>query len=195
LARDHNADRPSLRWAIIDARALGGEGATMSAVGRMKHEFVLLALATLFFGAWVGSLVVFKHLLLEEYSIDAYGYSAAIVGVLILAKVVLVLERAPLGAWIATRPAWVEVVLRTVLYSVGVLVVLTIEHGVKGRAEHGGFVAALRAAVGEEHAPHVLLNVYCVGGAFLVYNAMSVVRRNLPEGSLRRIFLSRPAGA
>ncbi len=153
------------------------------------REIRSLLVVTLYFSVWVGSLVLLKHLLLAQYDIVFYGWSAAAVGVLVLAKVVLILERVPLGAWVRRQPAWVDVVLRTILYALGVVAVLALEHGIRGASTHGGFVNALVAALRETNAHHILANALCITGALLVYNALAVIREHLGEGGLRRIFL------
>jgi hypothetical protein len=143
----------------------------------------------LYFAVWIGSLFLLKHLLLAEYDIAVYGWSAAIIGVLVLSKVVLILEHVPLGSWVRRQPAWVDVILRTALYSLGVVVVLALEHGIKGARTHGGFTNALAAALKETNQHHILANTLCITGALLVYNALAVVRVRLGEGGLRHAFL------
>lgn len=162
----------------------------MGAGQKLVHEVKSVALATIFFAVWIGALVLLKRLVLAEYEIEFYGFSAALVGVLVLAKVVVVLERVPLGGWVRRSPAWVDVFLRTALYAAGVVVVLAIEHGVRGRGEHGGFTGAVRAAFAEVNAPHLWANVLCVSGALLVYNALAVVRLHLGGRSLLGLFLA-----
>ncbi|HWT83051.1 MAG TPA: hypothetical protein VN648_30080 [Candidatus Methylomirabilis sp.] len=111
----------------------------MSFAQKMKDEIKALAFATLYFGSWIGVLMVLKELILAEYQIEFHGLSLALVGTLVLAKVVLVLDHVPLGAWTRTRPTWVNVLLRTALYALGVLVVLILEKAFEGRRENGGF--------------------------------------------------------
>lgn len=162
----------------------------MSVAHRLKNEIKALAVATLYFGTWLGALVVLKKLILAGYSIEFQGLSAAMVGTLVLAKVVLIMERVPLGAWVRSKPAWVDVVLRTVLYAAGVVVVLLLEKGFEGRHEYGGFGPALAAAFQHAETPHVWANTMCVSGALLGYNALSVVQRQLGDGGLFRLFLT-----
>ena len=114
--------------------------------------------------------MVLKELLLAEYQIVFHGWSVAVIGVLVLAKVVLVLEHFPLGAWVRTRPAWVDVVLRTALYSFGVLVVLLLEKAFEGRHEHGGFGPSLMSVFHHADVHHVWINTVCLSGALLGYN-------------------------
>lgn len=156
----------------------------------IEDEIRKVALATLYFATWIGVLVFLKTLILAEYRIEFHGFSMALVGALVLAKVVLVFEHVPLGAWVRTRPAWVDVILRTALYAMGVFVVLLLEKAFEGRHEHGGFGPSLMAVFQHVDMPHVWANTICLSGALLGYNLLSVVRRHLGDGGLIRLFLS-----
>jgi hypothetical protein len=162
----------------------------MSFREKLNHEVKALAQAMLYFGAWAGGWIVLKTLTLEEYQIQFHGVSLALVSALILAKVVLVLEHVPLGNWILTRPAWMDVLLRTILYSLGVLVVLVLEKAFEGRREHGGFSASLNWVIQHKEIHHILANGICMSGALLGYNALSVARRHLGPGGLLHLYLS-----
>jgi hypothetical protein len=162
----------------------------MSLQQKLKDEIKAVALATLYFATWIGVLMVLKALVLAEYRIEFRGWSLALVGALLLAKVVLVLEHVPLGAWIRTRPALLDVIIRTALYGLGVLVVLLLEKAFEGRHEHGGFVPSLVSVFQHAEIHHVWVNTICLSGALLGYNILSVFRRHLGEGGLIRLFLS-----
>lgn len=71
----------------------------MSIKQKLKHELKAIVLVTLFFAAWLGSLMGLKVLILEDYHIRFGGFSMVLLGALVLAKVVLILEHVPLGAW------------------------------------------------------------------------------------------------
>jgi hypothetical protein len=162
----------------------------MSLWQKLKKEIKVVALAAFYFATWIGVLIILKELVLAEYRIEFRGLSLAVVGALVLAKVVLVLEHVPFGAWIRTRPALLDVILRTVLYSLGMVVVLLLEKAFEGRHEHGGFVPSLVSVFRHAEIHHVWVNTICLSGALLGYNALSVVRRHLGEGGLLRLFLS-----
>lgn len=149
-----------------------------------------VGIAALYFGCWIGALVLLKSLILAEYKIAFHGWSAVVVGALVLSKVVLVLEHVSLGAWVRARPAWMDVVLRTAMYTLGVAIVLVLEKGFEGRHEYGGLGPALRHLFQQEDVHHVWANTLCLSGALLGYNALSVVRQHLRERGLLRIFTS-----
>jgi len=155
---------------------------------QLVEELRALGLAGLYFGCWLAALLLLKQLVLAEYQIQFSGMSKAVVGALVLSKVVLVLEHVPLGAWVRRRPAWVDVVLRTALYALGVLLVLLLEKAFEGRHEYGGFGASLRAVFEHREVHHVWLNALCLSGALLGYNLLSVIRQRLGKGELLRMF-------
>lgn len=160
----------------------------MSFKEKLKQEIKSVGLATLYFACWLAVLLLIKQLVLAEYRIQFHGMSRALVGALILAKVVIVLEHASLGVWVRKQPAWVDVLLRTALYAAGVVVVLVLEKGFEGRHEYGGFVHSVSTIWAHEDIYHLWANAIVVTGAVLVYNIISVVRSHLGEGQLLRLF-------
>ena len=160
----------------------------MSFRQKLIHELKELAVIWLFFVVWIGVFIALKELILSEYHIAFNGLSAALIGALILAKVVLIFRNVPLSRWTRERPAWVDLVLRTVLFGAGVVVVLLLEKGFEGRHDYGGFTASLRALFQHVDIDHVWANAICITGALLVYNAFSTVGRQLGDGVLAGAF-------
>jgi hypothetical protein len=157
---------------------------------RLLHELRAVTTAALYFGCWIAALILLKELVLAEYQIAFHRLSMALVGALILSKVVLVLEHVSFGEWLRARPAWVDVILRTALYAAGVVGVLVLEKGFEGRHEHGGFGGAVKAAFEASNALHIWANAICISGALLGYNALTVVRRHVGDGALLKMFLA-----
>lgn len=162
----------------------------MSITQQLKHEIAAVISLTFYFVCWLGALLLLKYLLLAEYQIAFSGLSVALLGALVLAKVVLVLEHVSLGAWVHARPAWVGVVLRTALYVFGVFVVLLLEKAFEGRHEYDSFGASLIAVFQHADVHHVWLNTICLSAALLSYNILSVVRKRLGKGALLQMFLT-----
>lgn len=162
---------------------------TVSLSARLAHEAKAIGMAALYFGCWLAVLMVIKKLVLMDYQIAFDGLSTALIGTLILSKVVLLLEHVSLGAWVRLQPAWVDVVLRTLLYSLGVVIVLLLEKSFDGRHEYGGFVASLNMVFKHVDIYHVWLNTITISGALLVYNMLAVIRMHLGEDGLLRLFL------
>lgn len=149
-----------------------------------------MALAMVYFGCWIGALLLIKNLILAEYQIQVRDLSKAIVGALVLSKVVILLERVPLGSWISRRPAWVDILARTALYGAGVMVIMLIEKGFDGRHEYGGFGESLMAVFRHADIHHIWVNTIGLGGALLIFNAAAAVRRHLDHQSLLKVLTS-----
>jgi hypothetical protein len=160
----------------------------LRAIEKLKHELKQVVALTIYFGCWLGVMVLFKYLLLAEYKIAVTHFSIAVVGALVLAKVVLILEHVSLGSWVRSKPAWVDVVLRTALYTFGVFVLISLERGLEFRHEYDGFFNALMAGYRQADAYHIWLNTLCLSGALLSYNLLSVVRKRLGKGALLKMF-------
>jgi len=161
----------------------------MSIRQKLKEELWSLLEATLYFGFWIFSLLLVKILILEEYRITFNDWSAALIGVLVLAKVVLILEHVSLGAWVRRQPVWIDVLLRTSLYVAGVFVVMILEKAFEGRHEHGGFGNALVGILEHADMPHIWVNTICMTGALLGYNILTVIRSHFGAGGLVKLFL------
>ena len=139
-------------------------------------ELKSLLAAMIYFSLWLGIFILLKKLILAEYEIEYRGLSMMLVGALVLAKVVLILEHVSLGSWVRRQPAWVDVVLRTALYALGALVIMALERAFESRHEHGGFGNALGSVTRGVDLHHLLASLLCVTGALLVYNISSVLR-------------------
>lgn len=157
---------------------------------KLIEELKALSIAALYFSCWIAALLLLKSLVLAEYEIAFHKWSAVAIGALVLSKVVLILEHVSLGAWVRALPAWVDVVLRTAMYSLGVAVVLLLEKGFEARHEYGGFVEALQHLFQQADIAHVWANTLCLSGALLGYNMVSVVARYLGPGGLINILMS-----
>lgn len=162
----------------------------MSISGKIRNELKAVALTTLYFVVWLGALALLKKLILAEYEIEFGGLSVTLVGALILAKVVLILEHVPLGVWVRGQPAWIDVVLRTAMYAAGVFIVMVLERSFEGRNEHGGLSASIFALFNGVKLFHVLAETIVISGALLSFNALSVIREHLGPGGLKHLFMS-----
>ncbi|HEY1787052.1 MAG TPA: hypothetical protein VGJ73_02800 [Verrucomicrobiae bacterium] len=166
----------------------------MSLKGKLVHELKMLGLITLYFAAWVGMILLLKKLLLAQYGIHFSGLALALIGTVLLAKVVLLMEHIPVGAWIRNQPAVVPVILRTFIYALGVLLALTIEKAFEERHQYGSFARALTQVCQHPEYPRVLFNTICVGLALLGFNILSVLRQHFGKKGLSRLFFARPEG-
>lgn len=161
----------------------------MSIGAKILKELKSLSIIALYFLAWFGALMILKVLMLHEYKLEFYGATMVIVGALVAAKAVLLLENVPLTGS-KPNPAIVEVLLRTILYMVGVFIILVLEKSIEARHEYGGFVPAFKGLAGSADHYHIWVNIICMFGAIFFFNLGSVVRAYLGESSIWKMLLS-----
>jgi len=166
----------------------------MSFKEKLVHESKALGLITLYFAVWVGMILLLKKLILAQYGIQFSALALALVGTVLLAKVVLLMEHIPMGAWVRNQPPVVPVVLRTLIYALGVLVVLSLERAFEARHKYGSFGRALVEVYQHPEYSRVLFNTICLAWALLGFNILSVLRRHFGKNGLRRLFFTRPEG-
>jgi len=164
----------------------------MSWKEKLKNELKSVGITTLYFLTWFGFLMLIKVLLLKDYDIEFTGVSMVIVGALVVAKVILIMEYIPLGSWVKKQPAYVDVILRTVLYSLGVLVILIIEKGFEGSSEYGGFISSVIQTFNHTDIYHVWVNTIVVFFALLSFNFLTLIRIRLGKGGLFRMLKEPP---
>jgi len=174
--------------ARVDASPLG-----MSVQEKMREELKAVGLTTLYFAVWFGVLIVLKKLLLAEYNIEASGLSLALIGAVVVAKVVLVMEHVPLGTWVQQRAALVDVTVRTLVYTAAVAVVLLLEKGFEARHDAGGFSHAVAQVFQHRDIHHVWGNTIVVTCALFGFNALTGLRRRVGDRQLTQLFLAAPA--
>jgi hypothetical protein len=155
---------------------------------KLRHEVKSVLLATLFFAAWFEGMVALKTLILAGYQVHFSGLMQALVAALVVGKIVLALQHVKLGRWVRRQPAWVDVVLRTLFYELGVFLVLLGEKLFHERHEYDSFSASLVGVFASANANEVWAKVICVGWALFVFNGFAVARQRLGAPALVSLF-------
>jgi len=159
---------------------------------KIWKELKLIFRTALYFIVWFGALALIKALLLHEYNLGAYDISVAIVGALIVAKTVLIMQGIPVSGK-GSKVAIVLILKRTILYMLGVFVILVLEKSIEGRHEYGGFLNTLKNLPESADRFHILVNTVSIFGSILLFNLWWVVNKHLGEpGFLKIIFTPVP---
>jgi hypothetical protein len=159
---------------------------------KVVKEIKSIAGVTLYFFLWLGVLMILKKLMLKEYNIEFSGISIAIISALIMAKVVLLMELIKSGPWLKRQPAIVDVVVRTVLYTMGVLFVQLLEKAFESRHEAGGFGNAIAQVFHHRDIYKVLAGTLVAGISLFFFNIYSVMKQYLPGHQFARILFNAP---
>ncbi len=160
-------------------------------LGRLKHELRQIGLVTLYFFLCFGVVLTLKKLLLAEYQIEFYAMSATVVGALVAAKIVVVLDKTRAGTrFDATHPLWLSVLYKTVVYSLAAAAVLGLDRVFHAYRETGQLGQALTEVWMHRDRNVILAKVICIGLAFAGYHLYAGLDRRLGEGTLRRLVMT-----
>jgi hypothetical protein len=161
--------------------------------GSMKkvlNEIIVVGRTTTYFALFFIFMIVMKKFILEDYDIEFTGLSQAIIGALIMAKVVLLMELISLGSWVQDQPPIVDVILRTLLYSAGVLVVVLLEKSFEARHKADGFSNAINYVFTHRDIFHVWYNTLGASLSILLYNFFAVIQRLLGKNGTYKLFFT-----
>ena len=157
---------------------------------KVWHEIIAIARTALYFALFFIFLMVFKKLVLEDYQIEFIGLSQALIGALIMSKVVLLMELISLGSWVQRHPPIVDTILRTLLYSLGVLIVVLLEKAFEERHHATGFSGAIAYVLNHRDVHHVWANTLGASVAIFFFNAYSVIQRLLGKHGMYKLFFT-----
>ena len=158
---------------------------------RILHEIRIVAIATAYFAACFGFLMLFKKLTLAQYQVEFAALGMALFAALLAGKVVIVLEKVPLGGWVRRQPAVIEVMFRTAIYVFAAFVVLVLERGFHARHEAGGWGAGVIQVLETSSNHQIVAAMLCVAVAMLGFNMFVVLHRQYGTWPLLRLFFSK----
>jgi hypothetical protein len=159
---------------------------------KIIEEIKMILRTTIYFAAVFLILMIMKKLNLEDYHIEFTGLSQVLIGSLIMAKVIILMELISLGKWVQHQPPIVDVIIRTILYAAGVAIVVLLEKAFEHRHDVKGFANAILYVVHNRDFYHVWATTIGAGGAILVYNSFTVVKHKLGEKGLKKLFFDLP---
>ena len=165
------------------------EKAKVSLTQRVKHELIEFWVIAGYLAFFFSALVTYTMLMLRKYDVsnDALNYGFAIVNALVIGKVILIGEMMHLGRGYEKRPLWQSVLLKSVVFSVLVLVFHIVEEMVK-RVIHGEPRGTVWHHLRMEDMVARALVVFC---AFIPLFAFRELRRVLGEEKLYALLRGR----
>ena len=94
---------------------------------KLLDEIKSIARISSYFAIVFLLMMVMKKLYLEDYDIAFSGISQALIGALIMAKVIILVDLISFGEWLKRLPTIYDVVFRTIIYTLGVVIVIVLE--------------------------------------------------------------------
>lgn len=156
------------------------------------RELKKLTSLSLFFLIGFGYILLIMKLFLEDYSITFYAFSKALLGAVIAAKSVLIMDATPLLREFHRSPRYVAVLYKTLIYTSAVLLLGVLEkffHDYRETKQIGSAIVKLFESTTFHHTFGVVL---CIGVIFLIYNVLKEIETQGGEGTIKRLFFSRP---
>lgn len=164
----------------------------MKIIEKIIKEIRIILRTTGYFATVFILMMVMKTLDLKDYNIEFAGLGQALIGALIMAKVILLMEMITLGKWVQDQPPIVDILLRTLLYSAGVAIVVLLEKAFEVRHEVQGFWNAILHVFGNRDIYHVWATTIGAAASIFVYNAFSIIQLTMGRRALAKLYFHTP---
>ena len=164
----------------------------MKILKKILEEIKIILRTAAYFAIVFILMMVMKKLYLKDYDIEFTGLSQAIIGALVMAKVIILMELISLGPWVQRQPPIVDVIMRTLLYSLAVMIVVILEKAFEDRHLAASYGEAISYVFSHRDIYHVWATMIGVAGSIFVYNSFSIVQRMMGKNGLAKLFFSTP---
>jgi hypothetical protein len=158
----------------------------------LYREFVSIWPVFLFFlFAFLIQLLIIK-LAVAQFSIPLAAFSKALVGALLAAKAVLILDETPLARKLERFRRIVAVAVKTLLYGASTLLLGCIERLLEALHRVGTFDGAFRAVIDQANLYRFFAWVLGISLIFGIYFAWFEISERMGEGALWSLFFKPP---
>lgn len=163
----------------------------MSFAQKVKKEIIEILLVTAYFLLCFGLLILIKKLTLAQVEIEFYGFSAALVGALVMSKVVILLDKTPLGKIYLRHALYKNVLFKSIIYTFVLTFVLFIENLIHTLLEGHNFVEAIKTIL--EHRDPTQFRLILIASFFSLasYNIIIAIRDSMDKGELANLFFKK----
>jgi hypothetical protein len=156
----------------------------------LRQEIREVTIVALYFLIWFSIFLSLKKLLLEEYHVSIYVLQTAVIGALVTAKIVIVLEKTSFGNRFQDGRLMIHVIWRSFVYTAVVFAVTLIEQIVERYIAKESLTMVVSELWSGKDFDHFLAMNLSIALAFLLYNTFSEMDRRLGRGAVRRLLLS-----
>lgn len=141
----------------------------MKLLKTIKHEYLEMLPPAIFFFIAFMLILITKRLILSEFGISWSGFGAACAGAILVAKVVLIVDKLPLMNRLADRQLIYAVSWKCLIYLLAANLVQYLERVVPLLLKHKGLAEAHRLFIAETVWPHFWLIQMWLTVLFFVY--------------------------
>ena len=161
-------------------------------MNELIKEAKRLGRMSLFFFVCFCYIMLVLKLLLEEYSINVYVLSKALIYSLFSAKSVLIMDATAMFNWLHRCPRYVGVIFKSFLYTLFALILGLLEGIIESYSKTKALIPAITNFINSRHFDHIFGIMLGVLVVFLIYNTLSEINAYLGKGILKKFFFSRP---
>jgi len=155
---------------------------------KIKHEFLKVLPPTIFFFFAFNIVYITSVLMLRGLGIEVKSLLAATVLALIVGKVILIVDHLPFVNKFPDKPLIYNIIWKTFIYVLAVLLVRYLEHFIPFISEDGGVMAAHRHLVQEVVWPRFLAVQIWFLVLFFFYSVIVELVRVLGKERLIKMF-------
>lgn len=155
----------------------------------LKHEFIEIIPPTIFFFIAFCLLMATQRLIQREYDIPLTGFGMAIIGALLVGKVVLIADKLPLVNKFPDKPLLYNVVWKSLIYFITALLVRYLEHLSHFLLKHESVMEAHHHLMEEIVWPHFWLIQMWLAVLFFAYCAMRELVRVIGRDKVIHMFI------
>lgn len=149
-------------------------GKVTKVIGREVKEVLP---ATVFFLILFHLVAFNRGVVLAEYHLSVATTTAATIGALIVAKVILIADKLPVISLFSGRPLVFDVLWRTLIYGVIALLIQYLEEFIPQLAHTGGLIAANQRVLEDVVWPHFWgVHLWMVFGLLIYCSASALIR-------------------
>jgi hypothetical protein len=165
---------------------------SIAATGKWLHrEYVAARPVFIFFlVAFLLQLTIIKLAVAQYIPITAF--SKALVGALLAAKAVLILDETPIGRSLERYRKIVAVTVKTLLYGFGTLLLGYLERFLEALHRVGSFDGAVRDMIDQANLYRFFAWTLGVTLIFAIYFVLSEINNRMGKGALRSLFFEKP---
>jgi hypothetical protein len=154
-----------------------------------KHEFKLVLPITVFFFIAFTLIATTQRLILREYHVPLTGYATALIGALLVGKVVLIVDKLHFINKFPEHPLIYNITWKSSVYFFATLMFRYVEHLIPFLRKHDSFVEANHHLWNEIVWPHFWLIQMWLVVLFFLYATIRELVRAIGKEEILRMFL------
>lgn len=161
---------------------------------KLKHELLLILPPTVFFFFAFMLLSITQRLIQKEYGIPLTGFGGAVIGALLVGKVVLIADNLPVMNQFPDKPLLYNIAWKSSVYFLAAFLVRYVEHIFPLVRKYGGVAEAHQHLMMKIVWPHFWIIQMWLAVLFFLYCSLRELVRIIGREKVVRLFLGGKTG-